>query len=128
MMEIENTTRSVEKIRSTSLAMRKLPLSCPPGQETALIAFCFGLLSVNFAPLWTDACSVLKTLSEHSAAKVWEMAFERLTEKEGNDQDIANHKEIDTVKAEVPLDQVWDDCQLDSTSRLQLLFDKVYAS
>src|SRR5271155_5441124 len=43
MLNIETTPRTVENIRSTSLAMRKLPALSSSEQDEKLITFCFGL-------------------------------------------------------------------------------------
>jgi hypothetical protein len=130
LLEIENTPRNVENIRSTSLAMRKLPVTCPSGLEDMLVAFCFGLLTVNFAPLWTDASGILKAISEHSGVTVWEMAFRRLIENEEDtiDQDdTANHKESG-VAIEDHADKIWNENHLSSPACLSLLLAKVLSS
>lgn len=108
--------------------MRKLPVICPSGLEEMLVAFCFGLLTVNFAPLWTDATGVLKVISERSGATVWEMAFRRLIENEedASDQDDAgNHKESGAATTEDHAEKIWIENHLSSHARLSLLFAKV---
>jgi len=125
MLNIETTPRSVENIRSTSLAMRKLPALSSSEQDEMLIQFCFGLLTINFTPLWKDACAVLKLISERSGGKIWEKAFDRLTagDIEGDEEHDASKPE--DSKSEKLIDKVWTESQLDDDTQLQQLYEKV---
>lgn len=125
MLNIETTSRAVENIRSTSLAMRKLPALSSSEHDEMLVAFCFGLLTINFTPLWNDACAVLKIISERSGGKIWEKAFAQLTDEAiGNDGEGDTSKTED-VKSQRALDKVWNESQLDNDTRLQNLYKTV---
>jgi hypothetical protein len=127
MLNIETAPRTVENIRSTSLAMRKLPALSSSEQDEMLIAFCFGLLTINFAPLWNDACAVLKLISERSGAKIWERAFAQLTSEGIEDkEDEFKGSEPEDAKSESPLDKVWNESQLNYDTRLWHLYDMVF--
>jgi U3 small nucleolar RNA-associated protein 20 len=123
LLEIENTPRTVENIRSTSVAMRRLPLLFSKDHDVMLIAFCFGLLTVNFAPLWNDACSVLKAIVERSGAAIWEAAFSRLTKEETstNTNDESGTEEPADVSpvSGSPTDELWNNCQRGCYHQLQ---------
>ena len=126
MLAIENTPRTVENIRSTSLAMRKLSTMSSSEYDEILIAFCFGLLTVNFAPLWSDACAALKVVSGRSGVKVWELTFSHLTSENNEEsEDIINKGAPSDDTAELPSDQIWRESELDFPSRLQRLYDTV---
>lgn len=132
LLEIENTPRTVENIRSTSVAMRRLPLLFPKEKDEVLISFCFGLLSVNFAPLWNDSCSVLKSVAERSGAKLWAAAFSRLTGLEASES-VDDNKEVaaetlPSASLNARSHKVWTDGQLDVIRRLQSLYEKVLSS
>jgi hypothetical protein len=129
MLNIELTPRTVENVRSTSLAMRKLPALSSSEQDEMLIAFCFGLLTINFAPLWNDACAVLKVISERSGGKIWERAFAQLTlEGIQEKEDEPKGSEPEDTKSESPLDKVWNESQLDYDTRLWHIHDTVFLS
>lgn len=129
LLEIENTPRTVDNIRSTSVAMRRLPLLFSKEHDVMLITFCFGLLTVNFAPLWNDACSVLKAIVERSGASIWEAAFSRLTHEEASsthdDNGIEEQTDVSAVSVSAT-DELWNNCQGDSYYRLQSLYAKVF--
>jgi hypothetical protein len=129
MLNIEITPRTVENIRSTSLAMRKLPALSSSEQDEMLIAFCFGLLTINFAPLWNDACAVLNVISERSGGKIWGKAFAQLTlEGVQENEDELKGSEPEDAKSENPLDKVWNESQLDYDTRLWHIHDTVFLS
>lgn len=91
--------------------------------DEILIAFCFGLLTVNFAPLWSDACATLKAVSGRSGLKLWELTFSNLTsENSENSGDIIEKCEASDVAAESVSDQIWSESELDFPSRLQRLY------
>lgn len=128
MLDIETTARTVENIRSTSLAMRKLPILSSVEHDEILINFCFGLLTINFAPLWSDACSVLRVLAERSGAKVWELVFAPLNRDSDNEcttTQIPTHEKSNSSSVQSFADNLWDAAQQDSNISLQLLYDKV---
>src|SRR5271170_3389003 len=129
MLNIETTPRTVENIRSTSLAMRKLPALSSSEHDEILVAFCFGLLTINFAPLWNDACAVLKVISERSGGKIWEKAFAQLTLEGIEDkEDAPKESEAEDAKSESPLDIVWNENQLGYDTRLLRIYDTVFLS
>jgi hypothetical protein len=129
MLNIEITPRTVENIRSTSLAMRKLPALSSEEEDEMLIAFCFGLLTINFAPLWNDACAVLNVISERSGGKIWGKAFAQLTlEGVQENEDELKGSEPEDAKSENPLDKVWNESQLDYDTRLWHIHDTVFLS
>lgn len=129
MLGIETATRTVENIRSTSVAMRKLPLLSTVEHDGMLVAFCFGLLSVNFAPLWTDVANVLKAIVDRSGSKIWEFAFSRLT---GEDA-LATGANLNAAAQPMPqkshplsfADELWSNSQLGPSAGLNLLYAKV---
>ena len=129
LVEIENTPRTVDNIRSTSVAMRRLPLLFSKEHDLMLITFCFGLLTVNFAPLWNDVCSVLKAIVERSGAAIWEVAFSRLTHEEASstthDHNGTEEQTDDSAVSESAMDELWNNCQGDSYYRLQSLYARV---
>jgi U3 small nucleolar RNA-associated protein 20 len=124
MLEIENTPRTVENIRSTSLAMRKLTALSTVETDPFLIAFCFGLLTVNFAPLWSDACAVLKAVADRSGAKLWEKAFADLNVEDNEEDNRSDSKSMKPNLAGLA-DGIWDNHQLEVTIRRQSLRNKV---
>ena len=94
-----------------------------------LIAFCFGVLTINFAPLWNDACAVLKVISERSGGKIWEKAFTQLTlEGIQGKEDEPKGSEPEDAKSEGPLDKMWNESQLDHDTRLWHIHDTVFLS
>jgi hypothetical protein len=109
--------------------MRKLPVLSTVEHDEMLIAFCFGLLSVSFAPLWKDACNVLKAIVDRSGSKIWEFAFSRLT----GDTSFSNAASEDdavqpTPETSQPLqlaDALWNNSQLEPNTGLESLYDKV---
>lgn len=125
MLNIENTSHTVENIRSTSLAMRKLSTMCSSENDDLLIAFCFGLLTANFAPLWSDACNALKVVAERSGAKVWGMAFSYLASEINEESENVEKQVTPNLKYEAFAEKVWSEGQLDLYSRLQSLYDTV---
>jgi hypothetical protein len=124
MLEIENTARTVDKIRDTSLTMRKLPALSTVETDAFLIAFCFGLLTINFAPLWNDACAVLKTVADRSGAKLWERAFSDLNSEDGRQVDATPSKGDKPTIMELT-STVWEENQLDLEFRREALHKKV---
>jgi len=125
MLSIENTSRTVENIRSTSLAMRKLAAISSEEHDDMLVSFCFGLLTVNFAPLWNDACAVLKTICDRSGAKIWDLAFSRLTTDEDGSEEVSDNVKDGKANNEIYADQIWNESQQDLTTRVQRLYDEV---
>jgi hypothetical protein len=126
MLNIETTPRTVENTRSTSLAMRKLPLMSSPDYDDMLITFCFGLLTINFAPLWNDACAALKAVADRSGAKVWEMAFSQLSSEK---DDISEHEtQSATAASKSSQDDIWSLGQLDLPAQLQRLYEMVISN
>ena len=129
MLAIETTPRTVDNIRSTSLAMRKLPAISSSEHDGMLIAFCFGLLTINFAPLWSDACAVLKAISDRSGQKIWERAFTQLTLEDIHEKDESSEtSKPGNPKSESLPERVWNENQLDYSARLQQLYDSVWFS
>jgi hypothetical protein len=130
LLAIENTPRTVENIRSMSVAMRRLPLLFSKEKDEMLITYCFGLLTVNFAPLWNDACTVLKAVAERSGAKVWTAAFLRLVAPEASgiikDELETEVQPTPPAGQESAIGKVWSDCQLDASRRLQSLYENVF--
>jgi hypothetical protein len=128
MLNIENTPRTVENIRSTSLAMRRLSTLSTSEHDEILIPFCFGLLTVNFAPLWNDACAALKVVAGRSGAKVWELAFSHLSNEMNEESEDAEKPETTALGYESFTEKVWDESQQNSTTRLQHLYNTVFSS
>jgi len=124
MLEIDNTPRTVENIRSTSLAMRKLASLSTAETDPFLIAFCFGLLTINFSPLWGDACAVLKAVANRSGPKLWDKAFADLNVEENDEVDI-NVSKGGKQSAEDLANAIWEDHQLEMATRRESLRDKV---
>jgi hypothetical protein len=120
---------TVENIRSTSVAMRRLPLIFSKDKDEMLITYCFGLLTVNFAPLWNDACSVLKAVAERSGAKVWAAAFSRLVGADASEavDELETTQPTSPSVSESAISKVWNVCQLDAGNRLQSLYENVYS-
>ena len=94
-----------------------------------LIAFCFGLLSVSFAPLWKDACNVLKAIVDRSGSKIWEFAFSRLTgEKSFSNAALEDDAVQSAPETSQPLqlaDDLWNNSQLEPNTGVESLYDKV---
>ena len=68
-LSIENTTPSLETMRSMSLQVRNLASEYKTATEASwrdrvIPAWCFGLLHVKFSQLWTDACNALKDMCD----------------------------------------------------------------
>jgi hypothetical protein len=129
MLEIETTPRRVENIRSTSIAMRKLPILSSAEYDDLVISFSFGLLTVQFAASWSDAWATLKIISERSGAKVWETAFARLR-LEG-EENVASPVTADhqrEVKFSIAdfADELWTVSAESLRGRLQALYDTVF--
>jgi hypothetical protein len=124
MLDIENTPRTVENIRSTSLAMRKLTALSTVETDPFLIAFCFGLLTINFAPLWADACAVLKAVADRSGAKLWEKAFADLNVEDTEEANSSDSKSVRWNLEEL-VNGIWEEQQLELTTRRELLHEKV---
>ena len=125
MLSIETTPRTIENIRSTSLSMRRLPRLSSKEHDEILVPFCFGMLTVNFAPLWADAYNVLKAISERSSARIWEIAFSHLF---STDSGLTTEPEWSEAKLRPLSDQIWNDAQLERNVRLQCLEDRVCSS
>ena len=125
MLAIENTPRTVENIRSISLAMRRLSTLSSSEHDEILIAFCFGLLTVNFAPLWSDACAALKVVSGRSGLHVWELAFFHLTSENNEESENITEKGASDVTSKSASDQIWGESELNFPSRLERLYDTV---
>jgi hypothetical protein len=125
MLAIENTPRTVENIRSISLAMRRLSTLSSSEYDKILIAFCFGLLTVNFAPLWSDACTALKVISGRSGMQVWELAYFNLTSENNEESESITEKGVSDVTSESASDQIWGEGELDFPSRLERLYATV---
>jgi hypothetical protein len=130
MLNVENTPRTVENIRSTSVAMRKLPVLSTVEHDEMLIAFCFGLLSVSFATFWKDACNVLKAIVDRSGSKIWEFAFSRLASEElFSNVALKDDAVLPSPETSQPLqlaDDLWSNSQSEPTPRLESLYDKVF--
>jgi hypothetical protein len=94
-----------------------------------LIAFSFGLLSVSFAPLWKDACNVLKAIVDRSGPKIWEFAFSRLTGETSFSNAASEDDAVQpTPETSQPLqlaDALWNNSQLEPNTGLESLYDKV---
>ncbi|KAI9808919.1 MAG: U3 snoRNP protein [Pycnora praestabilis] len=87
---IEDTTLTLQSARSVSMHVRKLATSYAsaashPWLKESIPAFCYGLLTVNFAQLWDDATSALKVMSETQKGEdiVANLAFQRLVQVSG---------------------------------------------
>ncbi|KAL2827143.1 armadillo-type protein [Aspergillus cavernicola] len=70
-VEIEESPLTLQSARVLSMQVRKLALSYPQvlsrrWMPRLIPMFCFGLLSKKLAPLWDDAASALKSMSEHT--------------------------------------------------------------
>ena len=89
-----------------------------------MIAFCFGLLTVNFAPLWSDASGVLKIIGDRSGAKLWEKAFSDLNLEDSGEIDVGPSK-IDKSNTLALSNTIWEGNQVDLKSRTEGLHDKV---
>jgi hypothetical protein len=89
-----------------------------------LIAFCFGLLTINFAPLWGDACAILKAVADRSGAKLWEKAFADLN---AEDNEEVNNSDSKSAKPnlEALANGIWEDYQLELATRRESFHDKV---
>ena len=125
MLEIETTPRTVENVRSTSLAMRKLPMLSSVEYDTMLAHFCFGLLTINFAPLWNDACSVLKVISDRSGEIVWKLAFERLNiESNGEMTSTRDLQRPNSETVENFTDKLWQSVDRSPDDALRFLFEQ----
>jgi hypothetical protein len=105
--------------------MRRLSTTCSPEDDEIFIAFCFGLLTVNFSPLWSDVCAALKVIAGRSGAKVWEMAFSNLSLEENEQLDEAEKVETPKLNYEDFVKKLENEAQQDAASRLQNLHDKV---
>jgi U3 small nucleolar RNA-associated protein 20 len=89
-LSIEETPLSLESIRHVSMQMRRLTTMYTEFSQskdswvlTAIRAYSFGLLRVNFAPLWSDVCSMLQQICQHKQGEthVSEIAFRWLENK-----------------------------------------------
>ena len=113
MLNIENAPRTVENIRSTSLAIRQLSTMCSAEQDNMFIAFCFGLLTVNFAPLWNEACAALKVVAGRSGVEVWEMAFPPLVSEKNEESEDVEKNELAKLDNEMFAEKIWNEGQQD---------------
>ncbi|KKK22223.1 hypothetical protein AOCH_003964 [Aspergillus ochraceoroseus] len=73
-IEIEESPLTLQTARVLSMQVRKIALSYPQvvsrrWMPRLLPTFCFGLFSKRMAPLWDDAASALKSMSEHAAGE-----------------------------------------------------------
>jgi len=110
--------------------MRRLPILSTDKHDDLVIAFCFGLLTVQFAAAWNDACSTLKVISDRSGAKVWEMAFARLKmDDEGAKPSAvtADHQRPEKFSITNFADEIWGIAGQDLTFRLRSLCDAVFS-
>jgi len=89
-----------------------------------MIAFCFGLLTVNFAPLWSDASGVLKIIGDRSGAKLWEKAFSDLNLEDSGEIDVGPSK-IDKSNTLALSNTIWQGHQVDLKAQMEGLHDKV---
>ncbi|KAL4810861.1 armadillo-type protein [Aspergillus unguis] len=87
-IEIEESPLTLQSARVLSMHVRKLAISYPQvisrkWLPRLLPTFCFGLLSKKLAPLWDDAASALKSMSEHADGEkvVTELATQWLQER-----------------------------------------------
>ncbi|PYI11417.1 HEAT repeat protein [Aspergillus sclerotiicarbonarius CBS 121057] len=100
-IEIEESPLTLQSARVLAMHVRKLALSYPQVVSRRWMArllphFCFGLLSKKMAPLWDDAASALKSMSELPEGEkiVSDLAFQWLDERgsgeaaaDANDED-----------------------------------------
>ena len=125
MLKIEDTPLTVENIRSISLLMRRLIALCSAERDSALVNFCFGLLTVNFAPLWNDVYGVFKSISQRSGNKIWDMAFSRLVDHHGSATGPAEISSRDLLTDPLSVDSIWNESVLDSKARLGRFYETV---
>ncbi|KAL4867299.1 hypothetical protein BDV12DRAFT_122758 [Aspergillus spectabilis] len=104
-IEIDESPLTLQSARVLSMQVRKIAISYPQVISRKWIprllpTFCFGLFSKKLAPLWDDAASALKSMSEHTEGEkiVTELAVQWLHEKGSapsseieDDQDEGNH-------------------------------------
>jgi U3 small nucleolar RNA-associated protein 20 len=131
MLSIETTPRTVENVRSTSIAMRKLPQLSSPENDEMLVHFCFGSLTVNFAPLWNDACSVLKAVSDRSGSVVWRIALAGLRSEKADPAVLVDKTLQSTVEEteniRVLADRIWRAVEQNLDETLEFLLEQSLA-
>ncbi|KAL3478092.1 armadillo-type protein [Aspergillus californicus] len=87
-IEIEESELTLQSARVLSMHVRKLAISYPQvlsrkWMPRLLPTYCFGLFSKKLSPLWDDAASALKSMSEHAEGEkiVTELATQWLHER-----------------------------------------------
>ena len=126
MLNIEATSCTVENIRSMSMAIRRLPLLSSLEHDEMMIAFCLGLLTINFSPIWPEACGVLKAVADRSGAKIWKTIFPQvISDQNFTPEGISARHETKEHSVEQFVDTLWSESQLEFNDRLQHLYDSV---
>ncbi|KAL7274098.1 U3 snoRNP protein [Rhizina undulata] len=93
---IEETPLTIQNARTIAMYVRKLGaehahVKDDPWQKNVVAYYCFGLLTVNFSPVWDDAIKALQTVVETNEEKVAALAFNWLEiQQSSNSPDIGD--------------------------------------